>query len=171
MEDAILKEAKTHLVYAMILDTTHKQGWGCSDLTKKFLKHLQGKISTSFSSTPGMQMLSSWNPSKAKMTTKCWVYGHMSEKLDKVGIKPKINIMDNKASMQVCHFITNMLNASYQKVVPHCHQANAAEKPYKPANTILLLAFIHWLAFPQSPMGWPSSTSRIHAEYVPTKKD
>ena len=32
-EDAILKKAKTHLVYAVILDTTHKQECGHSDLT------------------------------------------------------------------------------------------------------------------------------------------
>ena len=41
------------------------------------------------------------------------VLRNVYEKLDKAEIKLKINIMDNEASMQVCHFITNMLNASY----------------------------------------------------------
>ena len=60
------------------------------------------------------------------------VYRHMYEKLDKVRIKPKIKIFDNEASMQVCHFITNMLNALYQNVIP--------------PNTILLLA-LHPLTY------------------------
>ena len=62
----------------------------------------------------------------------------MYDKLNKVGINPKINIMDNEASSQVCHFITNTLHASHQKVAPHCHKANAKEKPFKPPNIILL---------------------------------
>ena len=37
-EDAILKEVKTNLVYTVILDTTHKQGWEYSDLTGPFLQ-------------------------------------------------------------------------------------------------------------------------------------
>ena len=36
VEDAILNEAKTHLVYSVILDTTHKQGWGYYDSLSNF---------------------------------------------------------------------------------------------------------------------------------------
>ena len=49
------------------------------------------------------------------------------------------NIMDNKVSTQVYHFITNTL-VLYQKVAPHCQWANAAKKPYKQPNTIVLQA-------------------------------
>ena len=64
----------------------------------------------------------------------------MYDKLDKVGIKPKINIMDNKASLHVCIIITNTLKPLYQKVAPHCHQANAVEKAIQTAKHISFLA-------------------------------
>ena len=113
----------------MILDTTHKQGWGYSVLSGQF-PH------TSARGNKYIFVFYSWDanaillePMQSKNGSKMLqVYQHTYEKLEKVGIKPKINIIDNEASVQVCHFITNTLNASYQKVTPHCHQENAAEK-------------------------------------------
>ena len=73
-EDAILKESKTHLVYAVILDTTNKQGWGYSDLTGQFPQtssHENRYIFVFYSWEP---MLYTWNPCKARKTTRCFKF-------------------------------------------------------------------------------------------------
>ena len=113
-----MKEAKTHLVYAVILDTSHKQGLSYSDLIAQF-PHMSARGNKYIFIEP----MQSKNDSKMLQ-----VYQHMYKTLEKVGIKLTINIMDNKASTHVCHFITNTHNTLCQKVAPHCHQANAAKK-------------------------------------------
>ena len=67
-----------------------------------------------------------------------WVYKHIFEELDKVGIKAKINIMDNEASLHICSFITNTLHALFKNVTQHCHQASAAKKAIQTAKHLFI---------------------------------
>ena len=91
-----------------------------------------------------------------------WVYQHMYEKLKKVGIIPTINIMDDEASTQVCHFITNTLcivskscsTLPSSKCSRKSHINHWTPSYFRPC--------IHWHAFSQAPMGWSSPTGRIH---------
>ena len=90
-EDVILKEAKTHLVYAVILDTTHKQGWGYSDITGQYPQaYVRGnKYIFVFYSWDANALLMEPMQSKNDYVCMLWVYKHMYDKLDKVGFKPK----------------------------------------------------------------------------------
>ena len=55
------------------------------------------------------------------------VFKTVYDKLEKRGIKPKLHIMDNEAPRKVMSWLErNKVDA--QKVSPHNHQANTAER-------------------------------------------
>ena len=67
-------------------------------------------------------------PMKNKGDTKMKrVYEKTYNRLEARGLKPTMNILDNEASSLICTYLTNS-KVNYQKVPPHCHQANAAER-------------------------------------------
>ncbi|KAL7550663.1 hypothetical protein ACHAWF_013882 [Thalassiosira exigua] len=55
------------------------------------------------------------------------VYEKSYARLDKRGIKPQFNIMDNEASNMICEWMEKE-NIAYQKVPPDNHRANIAER-------------------------------------------
>ena len=61
------------------------------------------------------------------------VFKTVYDKLEKRGIKPKFHIMDNEASRKLMSWLErNKVDA--QKVAPHNHQANTAERMIETAK-------------------------------------
>ena len=119
----------------MILNNTHKQGWGYFNLTGQFpqTSAWRNKYIFLFLSwdTNAILMEPMQNKNDNEMLQ---VYRQVYDKHEKVGIKSKINIMENEASLHACRFITNTLHATYQKVAPHSHCMNAAIKAIQTAK-------------------------------------
>jgi hypothetical protein len=58
-----------------------------------------------------------------------WVkaYDSIHQELTVKGFKPKLQTLDNEASIALKNFFT-VNNIAYQLVPPHCHRRNAAER-------------------------------------------
>ena len=69
-----------------------------------------------------------WEPIKSKNDSEISrVFKTVYEKLEKRGIKPKFHIMDNDASSTVMSWL-DLNKVDAQKVSPHNHRANTAER-------------------------------------------
>ena len=55
------------------------------------------------------------------------VYGKTYNQLSSTGIKPTMDILNKNYPMLICTYLKNS-NVNFQKVPPHCHRANAAER-------------------------------------------
>ena len=111
----IKQEAKTHAVYALILDTSKLEGVGYSDLAGPF----------PYTSARGYRYIFffySWDanailmePMKNRGDTKMKrVHEKTYNRLEARGIKPTMNILDNEASSLICTYLTNS-KVQYQK--------------------------------------------------------
>jgi hypothetical protein len=128
MEDVTVTPAglgtKTHLVYAVLVD----QGQLYTDLNRKF---------------PVISSKGNWYvmvcyvfdcnyvkvvPMKSRSAFE-WVksYYIIHQELTSKGFKPKLQTLDNEASLALKHFFTTH-GVEYQLVPPHCHRRNAAER-------------------------------------------
>jgi hypothetical protein len=58
-----------------------------------------------------------------------WVraFGEVFQELTSRGFKPKLQTMDNEASVALKSYFTEQ-DITYQLVPPHCHRRNAAER-------------------------------------------
>jgi hypothetical protein len=58
-----------------------------------------------------------------------WVkaYDSAHQELTVKGVKPKLQTLDNEASVALKNFFT-VNDMAYQLVTPHCHRRNAAER-------------------------------------------
>ena len=143
--------------------TTNEQGWGYLDLMWQFLQR-------SVLGNRSIVVLYSWDTNAILMkhiqgrndNEMLWMYKQVYEKLDKVGIKPKTNIMDNIASSHVCKFHKHT-PCNIQWIGPALPLSECCWKSYLNHQAPLYFQpVIHQLPFPKAPMGWPSPTSWIH---------
>jgi hypothetical protein len=116
--------AKTHLVYAVIVD----QGQLYTDLAGKFLVR-----SSKGNSYVMVCYIYDCNyveviPMKSRSASE-WVkaYDSVHQELTIKGFKPKLQTLDNEASAALKNYFT-VNNIAYQLVPPHCHRHNAAER-------------------------------------------
>jgi hypothetical protein len=58
-----------------------------------------------------------------------WVrtFGIVFDEMTSKGLKPKLQKMDNEASVALKNYVTEK-EMSYQLVPPHCHRANVTER-------------------------------------------
>jgi hypothetical protein len=115
---------KTHLVYAFLVD----QGQLYTDLTGKFSVR-----SSKGNSYVMVCYIYDCNyvkvvPMKSRSASE-WVmvYEHIHQERTAKGFKPKLQTLDNEASVALKHFFTAN-DVEYQLVPPHCHRRNAAER-------------------------------------------
>jgi hypothetical protein len=115
--------AKTHLVYAVIVDQV------------PFYTYLTGKFPVRSSKGNSYVMVCyiydcnnvKVIPMKSRYTSE-WVnaYDSVHQELIIKGFKPKLQTLDNEASTALKSYFT-VNNIAYQLVPPHCHRRNAAE--------------------------------------------
>jgi hypothetical protein len=116
--------AKTHLVYAVVVN----QGQLYTDLTGKFLVR-----SSKVNYYVMVCYIYDWNylkviPIKSGSASE-WVkaYNSVHQELTMKGFKPKLQALDNEASVALKNYFT-VNDIAYQLVPHHCHQLNAAER-------------------------------------------
>jgi hypothetical protein len=116
--------SKTHLVYAVMVD----QGKLDTDLTGKFPVR-----SSKGNSYIMVCYIYDYNyvkfiPMKSRSASE-WVnaYDTIHQELTVKGFKPKLQTIDNEASVALKNFSTAN-NVDYQLVPPHCHRRNSAER-------------------------------------------
>jgi hypothetical protein len=115
---------KTHLVYAVIVD----QGQLYTDLT--------GKLPVRSSKGNSYVMVCyiydcnyvKVNPTRSRSASE-WVkaYDIVHQELTVKGFKPKLQALDNEASVALKNLFT-VNDIAYQLVPPHCHRRNAAKR-------------------------------------------
>jgi hypothetical protein len=115
---------QTHLVYAIVVD----QGQLYTDLTGKF-----PVISSKRNSYVMVCYIYDCNyvnviPIKSRSASE-WVkaYDSVHHELTVKGFKPKLQTLDNKASVALKNVFTEH-DIAYQLVPPHCHRRHAAER-------------------------------------------
>jgi hypothetical protein len=115
--------AKTHLVYAVLVD----QGQLYTDLTGKF--PVQFSKGNSYVMVCYVYDLNYVKVMEMKSRSASeWVkaYDTVHQELTVKGFKPKLETLDNEASAALKNFFTTDV-VEYQLVPPHCHGHNAAE--------------------------------------------
>jgi hypothetical protein len=115
---------KTHLVYAVLVDQVQLY----TDLTGKFpVRSSKGnsyvRVCYVYDCNYVKVILM-----KSRYASE-WVkaYDHIHQELTVKGFKPKLQTLDNEASVALKNFFTTN-DVEYQLVPPHCHRRNAAER-------------------------------------------
>jgi hypothetical protein len=115
---------KTHLVYAVLVD----QGQLYTDLTGKFpVRSSKGNWYVMVCYVFDCNYVKVL-PMKSRSASE-WVkaYDLIHQELTAKGFKPKLQTLDNEASMALKNFFTTN-DVEYQLVPPHWHRRNAAER-------------------------------------------
>jgi hypothetical protein len=115
---------KTHLVYAVVVD----QGQLYTDLTGKFpVRSRKGNSYVMVCYIYDCNYIKVI-PMKSRSASE-WVkaYDTVHQELTVKGFKPKLQTLDNEASVALKNFFT-VNDIAYQLVSPHCHRRNAAER-------------------------------------------
>jgi hypothetical protein len=115
---------KAHLVYAVVVD----QGQLYTDLTGKFPVHSsKGNAYVMVCYVYDCNYVK-FIPMKSRSSSE-WVkaYDTIHQELTVKGLKPKLQTLDNEASVTLKTFFTTN-DVYYQLVPPDCHRRNAAER-------------------------------------------
>ncbi|KAL7528469.1 hypothetical protein ACHAWF_002577 [Thalassiosira exigua] len=124
----VVQETKTNAVYLLVFDTFRFNGTAYTDLTGQFpYTSARGNRYIFFlysydSNAILMECMKSRADSEMKR-----VCEKSYARLEKRGIKPQFNVMDNEASNMICEWMEKN-NIAYQKVPPDNHRANIAER-------------------------------------------
>jgi hypothetical protein len=116
--------AKTHLVYAVIVD----QGQLYTDVTGKFpVRSSKGNYYVMVCYIYDFNYVKVF-PMKSRSASE-WVkaYDSVHQELTIKGFKPKLQTLDNEASADLKNYFT-INDIAYQLVPPQCHRRNAAER-------------------------------------------
>jgi hypothetical protein len=116
--------AKTHLVYAVVVD----QGHLYTDLTGKFpVRSRKGNYYVMICYLYDCNYVKVI-PMRSRSSSE-WVkaYDSVHQELTIKGFKPKLQTLDNEASAAVKNFFT-VNDIAYQLVPPHCHRRNGVER-------------------------------------------
>jgi hypothetical protein len=115
---------KTHLVYAALVD----QGKLYTDLTRKFpMRSSKGNwyVMVCYFFYCNYVKVVPMNSRSASEWVKS--YDHIHQEPTSKGFKPKLQTLDNEASITLKHFFTTN-DVEYHFVTPHWHRRNAAER-------------------------------------------
>ena len=130
----IKQEKKYGEVYLMVLDIRRMNGNIYTDLTGVFpVTSARGNklLYIAYSYDDNVIL---WEPMKSKNDSEISrVFKTIYENMEKRGIEPKFHMMDNEASSTVISWLEkNKVDA--QKVSPHNHRANTAERMIETAK-------------------------------------
>jgi hypothetical protein len=116
--------AKTHLVYAVVLD----QGQLYIDLTGKFpVRSSKGNSHVMVCYIYDCNYIKVIPMNSGSSLEWVKAYDSVHQELTIKGFKPKLQTHDNEASATLKNYFT-FNNIAYQLVPPHCHRHNAAER-------------------------------------------
>jgi hypothetical protein len=116
--------SKTHFFYAVVVD----QGQLYIDLTGKFpVRSSKGNWYVMVCYYYDCNYIKAVTMKSRSASEWVKAYDHIHQELISKGFKPKLQTLDNKASVALKSFF-NKNDLEYQLVPPHCHRRNSAER-------------------------------------------